>query len=801
MKINYKLLSGILVLAGVSVLMYAFLRINGWEPSGFDVWGHIFKSQEMYDGIGKGNLYPLYSEKWYNGIQLYRYWPPLVYYIMSLFIFLAGGNIIFAYYMFAAFVIFVGGLPFVLLGKHLNRPVMGTVCAILWFALPDNIRVFFIEGNMPRIMTSVVIPYVMYFLWRYIRENKKSSIIGLMLSMTFLTFTHLMLTAITGIGTFLFLLFDIFKNRNVKRDIEALAAMVIGIFIAGIWFVPAMFGGMLSMGDSSSQTQDLLTYSLKDSLNFMNRVSGEAGFYYFGLSVLFVALFGIVLANKSKAGFFLAVVVLLGTTPATVAVTKHLPLGEFLWMTRFTALAYAFFMLSLLEWKTLRKKYAILLMLLLIADSGVSLVYLPRYYVPVNSDAKYDGALLKEKTTQRASVIDLSSYGCYLSWSLVYGDDGVDYTFGWAWQGAVTAQNIMLVNEAFEHEEYNYVFDRSIELGDDTVLIKKELVKDAEKMYAAAKQCGYEPVSETDGGYLFKKDTPRCFGVKTEYTGLAIGRYAITTTVFYPSFMIGKSDFVDEYTLDELTGYETVFLSGFKYHNQDKAEQLLRAASEKGVRIVIDCAHIPENGLKQKSFLGVRQSDISFKDNFPDLVYDGDVIISGNVPTEDGIWKTGYADHIDNVIGYIEADGNEIPFFGYNDSEENIYFLGLNLAYFAENADNDELWEILNNCFLLNYNQVPERELIPLKITFGNNKIIIDSEQEHVNTTLAFQDNFVSKQSIYSENNLLIVDEKHTEIDIVYPHFALGLATSVIGVLLGVGMIVIKNHKKHQDEA
>lgn len=783
---------GVLVLFCCAALVTAFLWLSEWEPSGGDIWGHLYKSKFMYDSLSEGTFYPLYSERWYNGIQLYRYWPPLVYYVMSFLQLLTGGNVIHAYYLFAGFVVFVGGLPFVLLGRSLNKPVVAVVCALLWFFLPDNIRVFFCEGNMPRIMTSVLIPYVVYFLWGYMRRKKLPYLVGLMVSMALMTVTHLMITALVGIGTFLFLVFDWIRNRELRRDIEALSAMIIGILISGIWFIPAMSGGMLSMGDSSSQTQDLLTYPLTTSLNFMNRVNGDAGMYYFGISVLLVSVFGILLANgKRKAGFLLAIVVLLGTTPATVSVTKHLPLGEFLWMTRFTALAYAYFMLSLMEWRTLKRKYSVIVMAVLVIDSIITVFSLPRYHTPSSAEAVTDTALLKEYTTGRANVMDLSSYGPYPSWELVTGEGAVNYTFGWAWQGAVTAQNIMLMNEALEAEQYYYVFDRSIELGSDTVLVKRSYVFHEDDMLEAAEACGYNLIDTTESGYFFKKNTPDVFGVKTEYLGFAIGRYAGTISEFYPAFSIGKSNFIDDYTLEELTRYKTLFLSGFEYHDKEAAEKLLRDAAHLGTRVVIDSSHIPEDGVKQKKFLDVTQNMITFKGNFPNLNYEGRSIIAGSIPAEEEEWRTGYVDSAEHVLGYIEDGGQKIPFLSYNSSDKNIYYLGLNLAFFAINTDNMDIWGILNDCFGINYNQVPNRELVPITIERNGNTMIIESEQENVNTTLAFQDNFETKQDIRDENNMLVIGDKRVEIEIVYPHLLLGSVVSVFGVLAGVVMTVV----------
>ena len=111
----------ILLLAGAGLALY--LVLSGYEPSGGDIWGHLYKSQEMYESLKKGNVFPLFSPYWYNGIQLFRYWGPLSYYIMAGLMFLTGGDLLLAYRLLAFVIFVVGGLPWILWGIHENRRV------------------------------------------------------------------------------------------------------------------------------------------------------------------------------------------------------------------------------------------------------------------------------------------------------------------------------------------------------------------------------------------------------------------------------------------------------------------------------------------------------------------------------------------------------------------------------------------------------------------------------------------------------------------------------------------------------
>lgn len=65
---------GIMILLLAAGLMGVYLYSINFEPSGGDIYGHLYKSQVMYESIKGGNWYPLFDFKWYNGIQLYRYW-------------------------------------------------------------------------------------------------------------------------------------------------------------------------------------------------------------------------------------------------------------------------------------------------------------------------------------------------------------------------------------------------------------------------------------------------------------------------------------------------------------------------------------------------------------------------------------------------------------------------------------------------------------------------------------------------------------------------------------------------------
>lgn len=145
-KLNIYFALGVVVLAALAAVGVIHFKNVVTEPSGNDVWGHMYKSEYLYKALKRGQIYPLYDETWYNGIQLYRYWPPLSYYITALLMCFTGGNVINAYYLLFGVYIFFGGLAFLLIGRRIGRPVFGTALAVLWFFMPENARMYIDEA-------------------------------------------------------------------------------------------------------------------------------------------------------------------------------------------------------------------------------------------------------------------------------------------------------------------------------------------------------------------------------------------------------------------------------------------------------------------------------------------------------------------------------------------------------------------------------------------------------------------------------------------------------------------------------
>jgi len=797
----YRFLPAFLFLAAGGALLVYYLKSTGTYPTGSDVYGHLFKADLLYNSIRSGDFYPLYTELWYNGMQPFRYWAPLPYYFLALLQFFASGDVFSAYLLFVFCSFVIGGCGWLLWGQTYNRMALSAFFGAMWFFLPDNIRVFFSEGNVPRMFIAIFLPYLFYFLWRFVEHEKKWSVIPVILIMCCITLSHAMIAAMTGIASFLFLLIYCIIHRHWKRPAMVIMAMLMSFALCGVWLYPALKGGLVAMNaEASGEIIKALSTPVSISLNPFARNHGFIEYYYFGLSVMAICILGIAAAGKkSLPGFITPVAIFLGTTTVAVPVLEKLPFSQLFWMMRFTPIVYAMFVVSVYEWRNCRRYVLVLLSMFLVLDSMPSARF-EKYFsqVPVKLHDTLNTA--RELANQRLSMIDLSTFGSYPSFDLSGRKPETRYTFGWAWQGATTASNIVMLNTAAEKGFYHYLFDRSVELGDDTVIFKKDLLKNAKKTTAqlvkAALASDYRLYRETNDAYIFHRETPGRFGVVTEYDGLTIGESARAITLMYPSFEEGKSDNISDYSIEELCRYHVIYLSGFTYIDKKAAEELLSLAADKGVKIIVDMSRIPVDPVTSRmSFFGVTAQAITFINRYPELMYRDRIYEALPFKEKYSTWNTVYLDNVGTVSGYSWFNGRELPFLGTAESP-NILFMGYNLLFHAMETGDEAITELIDDFLEVEPDRLPRREIVPISVEVGRDRLVIDTLGGEINTTIAFQDNFRSNRRILNRNNLLAVVEPHTVIEITYPYLIPGLVLTGAGLLGECILLYLLNREK-----
>ncbi len=792
------MLAAVGIALAFSVCLYVFSIYP--DSVDTDTFGHLFKSNYLYESLKKGTWYPIYTEYWYNGMELFRYWPPLSYYALSFMQFFTGGDVLTAFYLFAGLTYIMNMSGWLCIGKSENRLAMAFLAGNLYYFCPDNIRIFMAEGNVPRIFITALLPFIFYCVWECLRYKNWSKLVGLAIVTVLITFAHYMIAAMMGISIFVFCAVYGIMNKEWKGILFVTIDLVCAYLMAGIMLIPGLTGGGLTSQNSEASIATINQWAQEaiKSLNpFFRSGEGYVRSFYFGIVIFIVVLLGVISANKKMgAGFITTLVIFISTTTSASAVVRLLPMSQVFWMQRFVPMAMCIFFLSLLLWKQLKRSVLILFTIAMVADGVMtfSLLAEVREEQVVNLVEKDMSQYLLpeavELTENRLGILDNSTWGAVPSWYLSKNmdDSSVGYSFGWAYQGAQTLNNIVSINEAAEGGFYGFVFDRLLELGDDTILIDKRLVdeENVESMQLAAEKMGYTLHDENNRVWLYHLDAVEgSFGIVKKYRNIAIGQHAQGICYIYPEFGYGESNALEDYSFDELLQYEKIYLSGFTYEDKDAAEKLLTDLADKGVKIYIDMQHIPDNKLTGKSeLLDVFAQYVAFTEKFPVLSINNGSQFKLDFKTAGyEAWNTVYVSGASEKLKNAYYDSITSLTYLAKDGHPNITFMGFNLVHYYHESHLPELLTFLNETFEEEPGLLMESEIVPTEVVYEADKVTISAERDDVITGIAALDCFVpdGEGEKVTQSNLLVVDSGTTVYDVEYTDFTLGAIVSIIG--------------------
>lgn len=771
----------ILVLMVCAVITLVYINRTGSYPWGSDTFGHLFKGNILSDSIKNNKLFLNYNESWYNGTQPFRYWAPLPYYILAI-INLLAQNIILTFNIYICFIFLLGGFGWLCFGYYIRRQNLGLILALLWFFVPDNIRVFFSEGNLPFTLFNALLPLVFLYYYKANNRRKLSDYIGLVFLMAMVTLTHAMLAAMLGLSLLILWLAEVITDKHNIKNFISLSYAFMGIMVTAFWLYPALKGGIMSLSQSAVATvMQNLTFPLSRSLNPMLRFS-NIEVYYFGLGYAALIIFGLMFCTKNERALLVtALVILLGTTKAALIFLQQLPMNQLFWMSRFTSISMVCLLVALIKWKTLKRNILGLLILILLIDSGVSF-YLLGFNVKKPSELSKILELSSNISIQRIAVLDSSSFGSFPSYYLAYNTSKGSraQVYGWAWQGATTSKNIMMINTSLENGYYSFMFDRVLELGADTLIVRKTLVKDEKMLNSTALSIGYKKYYEDNECIIYKYPVTHSFSTSVNYKGIAIGTYSDNMAYIFPELKTTEDKYIDDYSYEELKNEPLIYLSGFAYKNKEVAQALILKLLNNNVRVVIDMEGMEEE------FLGVTPEPIMLKNNYGELIYQGQKLVVKNFPEGFEDWKTCFLSGIASKSSYCVSDYSVINYIGSN-SNLKLSFIGLNLPYYAFLTKNNSVIKILEDSFKMKAYEAPKRVLESIDIVRHGNIIDIKSNVVNVLVPIAALDAFKKLSGdYYASNNLIYLKTPELKLRITYPYLYTG-----IGITLMTGVIII----------
>lgn len=755
-----------------------FLYVSGLYLHGDAVYAQLYKLDAVAESMREGALFPVYVENWYNGYEIFRYSPPTVYMMIVMLSGIFHADYHISICIFYGIMAFISMMGFFLFGVKQRKIIASFFTGIAFLLLPSTFTAVILEGSLDVVMGLALIPGILYFLYSFMMWKNRLAVLPFSVMMCLLIVSHYILAIAFGWVLAIYIVIYSAAVKEWKFGAAAIGNTVLLYLVMGYFLYPALSGGLLTRPHSSQWDAEL-------SL---------------GIPVLVIAILGLITTDRKRfAGFFLTTTFCVLSFSVMEPVRKLISSPTLQRSYWYLISITAVLLFTLLLWDRLRMIF-LLASLCVMVGAGVPLMLAMQEgdHALQEDQALIDDYLLAEAaswTDNRIALMDMATLGAFPQW--YFARQGVKSTFGWDYENAMTARNQTSLNEAFFDGFYDYMFDRLLLYGNDTAVILKSLLEDGayENLIAAAGRNGYEVVAENGNVIVFKETAvDSAYGVVTNYENLAIGENAYYISYIYPSFGYGASDCIDDYTIEELSKYHNLYLSGFTYREKEKAENMLKELSAKGTEVYIDMQHIPINAVTGKNeFMGAYAQFVQFFEDFPVLENN-----NGNQFKLDfqagryAVWDTVYVSGCEDVIKETAyEDKSHLVYWGQN-HDPNVTFMGFNLVYYYLTTHNQDLKRFLDEEMSLSSENLPQPVIVPIEVGGDSTQMIVRTQNDRVNCNIAAVDTLESDRIITTQENLLVVNQGDTTLRIVHAGHREGMFLSILGiVILGIMWISI----------
>ncbi len=762
LEIFLYLLATILLSAGIFFVLQRTELFRNTE----EVYIHLGKARYLLSQLKQGIISPIYMKSWYDGYMMFMHSEPLTYYLLALMGFLFGSNMIAGYVATLSIVFCVTVCGFTFLGRVYDKAQIGFLSGILWFTMPEISRHYLITGDIKVLVALSFLPFCFAYIAKYFQNRGRFMALKIIVSMWLMVLADLSIAIVAFIGIFIIFTVKVFYIKEDKKLIMTAGCMLMALGLSAGWLYSAYKNGSIP--------------------EFYTNNNG----YYVGITAFIILAACLFFAYKQ-----IRMYALIGILAGVFALYR-LPVAVIIMY-----LSVAFI---LLEWKKCNRKVLIALIVIL----GFSNVYRMQAVLHTRDTSLFEenerikGAVIQAEsvTNDNLLYLDIDKEATYPGYYMVSHGKDIIFSNKSSMKYNVITDNIQMLKYAVYTKRFDYIFDRSIEMGCDSILFNlKGLIisqQDRQKLDQASEKYGFKLM---DGSLkqkylIYHKDINRDMGNITEYKGLAIGKSSRNVSLIYPYFENGESNNLDDYSVEELSHYKKIYLSGFTYKKLKDAEKKVLQLEQQGIDIYIDMDSVPADPLtNRQKFLGVTAQTISFKNNFPEFTYKDRKIVPIKFYKDYHEWNTVYVENMDQVDGYCVMAGRILPYAGTK--LDHIHFMGLNILYHVIEANDVTIQFILDDFFQLEEGTGPRRKLRNVDISYEFDRVVVKSNEDHMIVPISYQKVFQGSKKIKNVNNMLMVQKGTTVLTFDYNNFKIGVGISIFMMLLMLISVGLYRHR------
>ncbi len=197
---------------------------------------HFQFAQTVHNSIHSGEIYPSFAalpNQGYGDVGL-RFYPPLVYYLLSL-LFLIIENWYWAGLIAFTLIFFLSGFGTYFWAREELPAAESLFAAALYIFAPQHLNQIYNSFLLAEFAASAIIPFCFLFLTRVCRKGNPLDILGLSIAYALLVLTHLPMIIIGSIAFTVYALF-LLNRRSFLQTTLKLAAAVAGALLASSFY-------------------------------------------------------------------------------------------------------------------------------------------------------------------------------------------------------------------------------------------------------------------------------------------------------------------------------------------------------------------------------------------------------------------------------------------------------------------------------------------------------------------------------------------------------------------------------------
>lgn len=304
----------LLLLLLVLACFPSYLKPGTW-PSGWDMFGHLFKIDSTAKMLAKYGTYVDWSDDWYAGYHPFLFYPPLSYVIpviLRLFfnMSLTARISVLAGIWTAAVSGYVLGLSIQDSTDTTASRLLPFVPAVLYGGMPAVVGLVTVAGEFADFWAASLAPLAAAFFFYWLIRQRFRYLLGLSitLSVVFLMHGHIATPLAVGmaVGAWLFDWYGARQSRSkqetisfrsaYRRFLGVLLSIALFVGLTAIWWLPYFLESpVLALPDLIPLSKAALPLWA-----FLNKKELVGAPRYLGVSALFLAGFGAIVGDRRK---------------------------------------------------------------------------------------------------------------------------------------------------------------------------------------------------------------------------------------------------------------------------------------------------------------------------------------------------------------------------------------------------------------------------------------------------------------------------------------------------------------------